>query len=122
MAFQPFNLGGYGIPPGALLAAPQLIVQRDARWFDEPLEFRPDRWTPEFRQNLHRYAYYPFGGGPRQCIGEAFAMMEAKLILATLGQRWRVRHDERHQAEMLPLISLRPKGGMPMYLELRDRA
>ena len=120
MAYQPFKLGDYDIPPGALLASPQLIVQRDGRWFDEPLEFRPDRWTPDFRQNLHRYAYYPFGGGPRQCIGEAFAMMEAKLILATLGQRWRVHHDARHKADMLPLISLRPKGGMPMYLERRD--
>ena len=119
MAFQPFELGGYAVPPGALLAAPQLIVQRDARWFPEPLEFRPERWTPGFRDQLHRFAYYPFGGGPRQCIGEAFAMMEAKLILATLGRRWRVHHDPRHQAEMLPLISLRPRGGMPTYLELR---
>ena len=119
MAFQPLQLNGYEIPPGALLAAPQLIVQRDARWFPEPLEFRPDRWTPEFRENLPRFAYYPFGGGPRQCIGEAFARMEAKLILATLGQRWRVHHDPRHRASMLPLISLRPKNGMPMYLERR---
>ena len=121
MAFQPFELGGYDIPPGALLAAPQLVVQRDARWFDDPLEFRPNRWTDEFRNNLPRYAYYPFGGGPRQCIGEGFAMMEAKMILATLGQNWRVRHDPRHRAEMLPLISLRPKGGMPMFLERRTK-
>ena len=119
MAFQPLQLNGYEIPPGALLAAPQLIVQRDARWFPEPLEFQPDRWTPEFRESLPRFAYYPFGGGPRQCIGEAFARMEAKLILATLGQRWRVHHDPRHRASMLPLISLRPKNGMPMYLERR---
>ena len=87
MSFQPFDLGGYGIPPGALLAAPQLVIQRDARWFEEPLAFRPERWTDEFRDGLPRFAYYPFGGGPRQCIGEGFAMMEAKLILATLGQR-----------------------------------
>ena len=119
MAFQPIELGGYQIPAGALLAAPQLVVQRDDRWFDAPLEFRPDRWTPEFRENLPRYAYYPFGGGPRQCIGEGFAMMEAKLILATLGQRWRVHHDPRHKIAMLPLISLRPKNGMPTYLERR---
>jgi cytochrome P450 len=121
MAFQPFELGGYQIPPGALLAAPQLVIQRDPRWFDQPLEFRPERWTEEFRSNLPRYAYYPFGGGPRQCIGEGFAMMEAKMILATLGQQWKVRHDARHKAEMLPLISLRPKGGMPMYLEQRAK-
>jgi cytochrome P450 len=119
MAFQPFVLGGYEIPPGALLAAPQLVVQRDPRWFQDPLEFHPDRWTDEFRNSLPRYAYYPFGGGPRQCIGEGFAMMEAKLILATLGQHWRVIPDLRHKSEMLPLISLRPKGGMPIYLERR---
>ena len=119
MAFQPFALGGYDIPAGAVLAAPQLIVQRDARWFDDPLAFRPDRWTPEFRQQLPRYAYYPFGGGPRQCIGEGFAWMEAKLILAAIGQRWAMRHDPRHRIKMLPLISLRPQGGMPMYLERR---
>ena len=101
------------------MAAPQLIVQRDSRWFDDPLQFQPDRWTPEFRQNLHRFAYYPFGGGPRQCIGDGFAWMEAKLILATLGQRWRMHHDPGHEIGLLPLVSLRPKGGMPMFLERR---
>ena len=119
MAFQPFELGEYDIPPGALLAAPQLVIQRDARWFDDPLEFHPERWTEKFRESLPRYAYYPFGGGPRQCIGEGFAMMEAKMILATLGQKWKVGHDPRHKAEMMPLISLRPKGGMPMFVERR---
>lgn len=119
MSFQPFDLGGYHIPAGAFLLAPQLIAQRDPRFFEAPTEFRPDRWTPEFRANLPQFAYYPFGGGPRRCIGEGFAMMEAKLILATIGRRWSMRHDPRHNAEMLPLISLRPKGGMPMFLERR---
>ena len=119
MAFQPFDLGGYHIPAGAFLLAPQLIAQRDPRFFEAPTEFRPDRWTPEFKANLPQFAYYPFGGGPRRCIGEGFAMMEAKLILATIGRRWSMRHDPRHNAEMLPLISLRPKGGMPMFLERR---
>ena len=119
MAFEPFELGGYHVPAGAFILAPQLIAQRDGRWFDEPLAFRPDRWTPEFRKTLPQFAYYPFGGGPRRCIGDGFAMMEAKLIMATIGQRWRMRHDSRHQPKMLPLISLRPKGGMPMRLERR---
>ena len=122
MSFEPFELGGYQIPAGAFLLAPQLIAQRDGRFFDAPLEFRPDRWTAEFRANLPQFAYYPFGGGPRRCIGEGFAMMEAKLILATIGQRWTMRHNPRHKAEMLPLISLRPKGGMPMFLERRHAA
>ncbi len=119
MAFQPFELGGYHIPAGSFLLAPQLIAQRDARWFEAPLEFRPERWTAQFRADLPRFAYYPFGGGPRRCIGDGFAMMEAKLLLATIGQRWKMRHDPKHQAKVLPLISLRPKGGMPMFLERR---
>ena len=120
MTFQPITLGGWEIPAGAALTAPQLINQRDPRWFDDPLEFIPDRWTPEFRENLHRFAYYPFGGGPRLCIGEGFAWMEAMLILATLGQRWQMRHDPRHEIVLVPLVSLRPKGGMPMFLERRN--
>ena len=122
MAYEPITLGGWRIPAGAGVVTPQLIVQRDPRWFEDPLEFRPDRWTPEFRENLPRFAYYPFGGGPRLCIGEGFAWMEAMLILATLGQRWTVRHDTNHKVELMPLISLRPKGGMPMFLEKRKAA
>ena len=119
MAFEPIELDGYRIPAGAAIVAPQLIVHRDPRWFKDPLQFQPDRWTPQFRENLPRFAYYPFGGGPRLCIGEGFAWMEAKLLLAVLGQRWRMRHDAGHKIELQPLVSLRPKGGMPMYLERR---
>lgn len=122
MTFEPITLGGYHIPAGAALVAPQLIIQRDPRWYDDPLEFCPDRWTPEFRERLPRFAYYPFGGGPRLCIGEGFAWMEAMLVLATLGQRWAMRHDPGHRIELVPLVSLRPKGGMPMFLERRDGA
>ena len=119
MAFQPFELAGYHIPAGAVLAAPQLVIQRDARWFEAPLEFRPDRWTPEFRESLPRFAYFPFGGGPRVCIGEGFAGMETRLLLATIGQRWRMYPDRRHKIRLQPLVSLRPKGGLPVYLERR---
>ena len=120
MTFEPITLGGYHIPAGAALVAPQLIIQRDPRWYDDPLEFCPDRWTPEFRERLPRFAYYPFGGGPRLCIGEGFAWMEAMLVLATLGQKWAMRHDPGHRIELVPLVSLRPKGGMPMFLERRE--
>lgn len=120
MVFRGFTLGGWEIPTGAVVSAPQLIVHRDPRWFENPLEFQPDRWTPEFRAGLHRFAYYPFGGGPRLCIGEGFAWMEAMLVLATMGQRWSMRHDPRHEVRLNPLISLRPKDGMPLFLECRD--
>ena len=120
MTFEPITLGGYDIPAGAALTAPQLNIQRDPRWFEDPLDFRPDRWTPEFRQELPRFAYYPFGGGPRLCIGEGFAWMEAMLLLAALGQWWAMRHDPQHHIELEPLVSLRPKGGMPMFLTRRQ--
>ena len=119
MAFQDFDLGGWRIPAGAILTAPQLIVHRDPRWYDEPEQFRPDRWTPAFRESLPRFAYFPFGGGPRVCIGEGFAAMEARLLLATIAQSWQLTHDPQHQIQLLPRISLRSQGGMPMYLQRR---
>ena len=118
-AFEPFELAGFSIPAGAMLAAPQIITHRDPRWYDEPLAFRPDRWTPEFRADLPQYAYYPFGGGPRRCIGDSFSWMEAQMVLATLGQHWRMHHIPQHKIELDPLVSLRPKGGMPIVLERR---
>ena len=120
MAFESFELGGFPIPAGAMLLAPQIVMHQDARWFEEPQAFRPDRWTPEFRQDLPRFAYYPFGGGPRRCIGDSFAWMEAQIVLATLGQSWSMRHVPRHPVEVVPLITLQPKQGMPMVLERRS--
>ncbi|HKJ58971.1 MAG TPA: cytochrome P450, partial [Halobacteriales archaeon] len=66
------------------------LVQRDSRFFDDPAAFRPERWTPELRRELHDFAYAPFGGGPRICIGREFALLEAKLALATIGREFRV--------------------------------
>ena len=120
LAAESFELGGYRIREGALLSAPQIVVHRDARWFEDPQEFRPDRWTPEFRESLHRYAYFPYGGGARMCIGDRFAEMAIRLIVACLGQRWKVRPDPGHKVELLPLISLKAKGGLPLFLEQRN--
>ena len=116
---KPLELAGYEIPVGAMICLPTMIVQRDSRFFDNAGEFQPERWTPEFRDGLHRFAYFPFGGGPRLCIGEGFAWMEAKLILAALAQHWSVRHDPMHKVDYLPLISLRPRNGMPLFLSRR---
>lgn len=122
MAFESFELGGYTIPAGAVLAAPQIIMHRDPRWFEEPEAFRPDRWTPDFRKALPPYAYYPFGGGPRRCIGDSFAWMEAQIVLATLGQSWELQHVPRYPVELEPLVSLRPKRGMPIALKHRRQS
>ena len=117
MVFEPIELGGYRIPAGVAVMVAPLITQRDPRWFDDPLAFRPERWTDEFRSELPRFAYFPFGGGPHQCIGEGFAWMEAKIALATLGRRWRA--TARGKADVVPRITLKVKGGMPMTLERR---
>jgi cytochrome P450 len=85
----PKTFQGYEVPEGSLLSLPQWNVHRDERWYDEPEAFRPERWTDAFEEALPDYAYYPFGGGPRGCIGNRFATMEAKLALATMCQRYR---------------------------------
>ena len=117
VALESFDLGGYRIPAGASICLPQYIIHRDNRWYDNPTEFRPERWTPEFRRQLHPFAYVPFGAGPRRCIGEGFAWMEAKLVLATIGQKWRFRHDTNHKIGFTPLITLCPTNGMPIFVE-----
>ena len=93
------------------------MVHRDRRWFEEPEAFRPERWEGDFVQRLPRFAYFPFGGGPRQCIGKGLALMEAQLILVLVAQRFRLRHTSGHQVEPQALLTLRPRGGLPMFVE-----
>jgi cytochrome P450 len=119
LAVHDFELGPYRLPAGTTVLASQYILHRDARFFPDPLRFDPERHTPEAKAARPRGAYCPFGMGTRQCIGEAFAWMESVLVLATLAQRWKLRHDERHAVVAEPLFTLRPKGGMPMWVEAR---
>jgi cytochrome P450 len=114
-----FEVGGYRIPAGANLVMSQWVMHRDARFFPEPEKFDPDRWSTEAARKLPRFAYFPFGAGPRQCIGNGFAMMEAMLLLATMAQRFQPRAVPGHPVEPLPSITLRPKGGV--WMELRAR-
>jgi cytochrome P450 len=100
----------------------QYVTHHDPRFFKDPEKFDPDRWTPALKSSLPRFAYFPFGGGARSCVGEPFARMEGDLLLATIASEWRMRHLEEHKVEMLPQITLRPKGGMPMKLERRGAA
>ena len=97
----------------------QWVVQRDPRFYDQPDVFRPDRWTPEFKAALPKFAYFPFGGGPRQCIGESFAWMELMIVVATIAQRWRLELVPRHRVEPQPLVTLRTKHGMKMTVRAR---
>jgi cytochrome P450 len=109
----------YVAPAGSICVMSQWVMHRDARYYTDPERFDPDRWTPEFRAALPKFAYFPFGGGPRQCIGESFAWMELILIVSTIAQRWRLRLVPGHPVEPQPLVTLRAKYGMKMSLELK---
>jgi cytochrome P450 len=110
---------GYVVPAGSICVMSQWVMHRDARFYPDPERFDPDRWTPEFRAALPKFAYFPFGGGPRQCIGESFAWMELILIVSTIAQRWRLRLVPGHPVEPQALVTLRAKHGMKMTLKLK---
>ena len=113
-ALHPLELGGFGIPAHQPILASQWVVHRDARWYDQPERFDPDRWLPERAAARPRYAYFPFGAGGRKCIGEGFAWMEAVLVLATLAARWHFRLVPGQSITPLPLVTLRAKPGILM--------
>jgi cytochrome P450 len=115
-AMEDTEIGGYRVPRGTQLFAFQWVTHRDPRFFERPNEFEPERWASEAIQRLPKYAYFPFGGGPRQCIGNYFAMMEVVLLMATIGQRFRFSLAEGFQMEVLPVLSLRPKNGIKVKL------
>ncbi len=106
------SIGPYRFRQGTMVFFSQYIVHRDPRWFADPLAFRPERHTKESKAARPRFAYFPFGGGGRQCIGESFAWMEATLVLATIAQRWRIQIEPSQQIELQPKITLRPKNGV----------
>jgi cytochrome P450 len=105
-AIEKHTIAGHAIEPGALVVFSQWIVHRDTRWWNDPETFNPDRWA--VKSDRPKYAYFPFGGGSRICIGESFAWTEAILLLATIAQRWRFTGVTAPTRE--PRITLRPKG------------
>ena len=120
-AIDDYTLGDYVVPRRAMLFMSPYITHRDARFFPDPDRFDPDRWTPEMRSALPRFAYFPFGGGTRQCIGEQFAMMELVLLVSTIAQRWQLRLVPNHPVVPQPLITLRARHGMRMTLHARPQ-
>jgi cytochrome P450 len=144
----PHRIGdtGYTIPAEGVILMPQWTVHRDPRWWPEPERFLPERWLaksdgeaggwgdgektashpttasphhPTSAPQRPRYAYFPFGGGSRQCIGESFAWLEGTLLLATLAQRWRLRRTDTAPIRLHATITLRPRDPLPMRLEPR---
>jgi cytochrome P450 len=118
-AVGPFEAGGYTIPARSIVLLCQYTMHRDARWFPDPERFDPDRFTPERQASRPKFSYFPFGGGPRVCIGEQFAWMEGVILLATIAQRWRLRLVPGHPVATRPIITLRPKYGMKMIVQER---
>jgi cytochrome P450 len=113
------ELGGYFVPKKSLVLVSQYVMHRDERYYDNPLAFDPERWTSELRETRPQFSYFPFGGGPRRCIGEGFAWIEGILCLATLARRWRLRLVPHHPVALKPVVTLRPKHGMKMVLKKR---
>jgi|SRR5579859_53558 len=116
-AIEDYEIAGYPVPKGSGVSFAQWTVHRDPRWFDAPEEFRPERWEGDLLKRLPRFAYFPFGGGPRQCIGNSFALMETALILATIAQRFRFRLASGHPVVPLASITLRPRYGIRVVAE-----
>ncbi len=116
-AREDFTLGPYHLPAKTTVLISQFVTQRDARHFADPLKFRPERFAPAGKSTFPKFAYFPFGAGYRQCIGESFAWMEGVLALATIAQRWQLHLVPGHRVEQQPLITLRSKFGMQMTVE-----
>ena len=119
-ALRDFALGPYWLPARTTVLMSQFVMHRDPRYYPDPLRFDPERFTPEAKASRPKLAYFPFGAGPRQCIGESFAWMEGVLALATIGQLWQFRLQPGQIVEPQPLITLRPKHGLRVRAQRRE--
>lgn len=118
-AIDAFTVGGCTVPAGTLVLVSPYLMHRDPRYYADPARFDPRRWDPDATARPPKFAYFPFGGGPRGCIGQPYAMQEGVLVLAAVARRWRMRLVPGHSIAFRPLINLRPRNGMPMILEQR---
>ena len=119
-ALTDYQISQYVVPAGAIVLMSPWVMHHDPRFFPEPFKFDPQRWTPEARESRPKFSYFPFGGGPRVCIGEQFAWMEGALVIATLGQQWKLRLAPGQRVEPKAMITLRPRYGMRMTLSERN--
>ncbi|WP_254862248.1 cytochrome P450 [Halovivax gelatinilyticus] len=118
-AKTPDRIGGYRIPAGATVFLSQWVTHRDGRWYDDPLAFRPDRWSDEVADELPQLAYFPFAAGPRRCVGDRFAMVEAKLLLATIYREYHLELASNRALDIVPTITSRPKEDVLMRVHER---
>lgn len=113
-ALEDYEIGGYRLPAGSVLMMSQFLLHRDGRFWPDPERFDPLRFTEERKATRPRYAYFPFGSGPRSCIGEGFAWVEATILLATLARRWRLELVPGQRVRLHPTITLRPRDALKM--------
>jgi len=118
-AIVPTEVGGYPVPVGTTVYMSQWVLHRDGRFFDDPESFRPERWADGLAKRIPRYAYFPFGGGPRICIGNSFSLMESVLLLATMARRFRLKLVPGAKIIPVPTMTLRADGGIPMVVTAR---
>ncbi|MFC4359374.1 cytochrome P450 [Halobium salinum] len=116
---EPTTVGGYRVAPGTTLTLPAFRIHNDPRWYDDPDAFRPERWTDEMEADLPEYAYFPFGGGPRHCIGMRFATLEMKLALATFVRRWAFDLRSDPDPDFVAAGTMRPEE--PVRVRVRSR-
>jgi cytochrome P450 len=121
-ALSDYPIDKYIVPAGSIILMSPWVMHHDPRYYPDPFKFDPERWTPPAREARPKFSYFPFGGGPRVCIGEGFAWMEGVLLIATIAQHWSMRLAAGEKVEPKPMITLRPRGGMRMTLERRDAA
>ena len=119
-AINECQIGDFTIPARAIILMSPYAMHRDPRYYPDPTRFDPERWTPEAREARPKFAYFPFGGGPRVCIGEGFAWMEGVLLIATLAQQWRMHLEPDQQVTPQPRITLRMRDGIRMRMEKRE--
>lgn len=119
-AIEDVEIAGYHMPKGSVVNLVFYMAHHDARWWPQPEQFMPERFSPENEAQVNKRAYTPFGGGPRVCIGNAFAMMEARLLLATIAQHYRLALQPGQTVAMNPMITLNPKDGLTMTLHKRE--
>ncbi|HEX6330867.1 MAG TPA: cytochrome P450 [Actinomycetota bacterium] len=118
-AIADVEIGGVPIRAGSVVVVSPWLLHRDPRWWTEPTAFRPERWSPEESAGRRRDIFLPFGAGPRRCVGEPFAWMEAVLLLSTIARRWRFRPTSGRPVELQAVVTLRPRHGLPMIAQRR---
>lgn len=119
-ATQDLELGGYRVKKGCTVFMSQWVNHRDPRYFTDPTTFRPERWLDGLAKRIPKYAYFPFGGGQRVCIGNTFALMEAAIVLAAVGQKYRFTLSPTANIDVNPQITLLPANGIPTTLKARS--